>query len=146
MKVPDHLTPEQTEENGITVHAGEEETSQMLFLRPDLVHDDISDAPAFAATSPEDMIKIAKEPGWEGYFGSPRLATSRAGALIVNYRTSQTIDLALRILDGFDWRSLRTRADRGNGMSPSFKTVDDNASVRAEQERRKQEEWLRTNR
>ncbi len=117
----------------------------MLFLRPDLVHDDISDGSAYTAASPEDLIKIAEEPGWKGYFGSPRLATPSAGALIVNYRTSQTIDLALRILDGFDWRSLRTRADR-NGMTPSFKTADDNNLVRAEQERKKQEEWLRKNR
>lgn len=145
MKVPDHLTPKQTLENGMAVHAGEEESSQMLFLRPDLVHDDISDGSAYTAASPEDLIKIAEEPGWKGYFGSPRLATPSAGALIVNYRTSQTIDLALRILDGFDWRSLRTRADR-NGMTPSFKTADDNILVRAEQERKKQEEWLRKNR
>jgi len=145
MKVPDHLTADQTSENGMDVHAGEEESSQMLFLRPDLVHDDLFDAAAFTAVLPEDLVKIAEQASWNGYFGSPRLATPSAGALIVNYRTGQTIDLALRILDGFDWRSLRTRADR-TGMNPSFKTADDNNLVRAEEERKEQEEWLRRNR
>jgi len=145
MSVPDHLSPEQVSEHGVDVHAGEEESSQMLFLRPDLVHDDLPDAAAFTAVSMEDLIKIAKDAKWQGYFGSPRLATPSAGALIVSFRTKQTIDLASRILDGFDWRKLRTRADR-TGMSASFRTVDDNVRRRAEKERAIQEEWLRENR
>ena len=145
MKVPDHLSLEQISENGVDVHSGEEESSQLLFLRPDLVHDDLFEATAFTAVSAEDLIEIAEDANWKGYFGSPRLATPSAGALIVNFRTKQTIDLALRILDGFDWRSLRTRADR-NGMNASFKTADDNNLGRAEKERAIQEEWLRKNR
>ena len=145
MKVPDHLSLEQISENGVDVHSGEEESSQLLFLRPDLVHDDLFEATAFTAVSAEDLTEIAEDANWKGYFGSPRLATPSAGALIVNFRTKQTIDLALRILDGFDWRSLRTRADR-NGMNASFKTADDNNLGRAEKERAIQEEWLRKNR
>jgi creatinine amidohydrolase/Fe(II)-dependent formamide hydrolase-like protein len=145
MRVPDHLDPEQVSENGVDVHAGEEESSQTLFLRPDLVHDDLINAAAFTAVSTDDLTKIAEGANWKGYFGSPRLATPKAGALIVDFRTKQTIDLALRILDGFDWRSLRTRADR-TGMSASFKTVDDNNLRRAEEERAIQEVWLRKNR
>ena len=144
MKVPDHLSPEQISENGVDVHSGEEESSQLLFLRPDLVHDDLFEATAYTAVSAEDLTEIAEDANWKGYFGSPRLATPSAGALIVNFRTKQTIDLALRILDGFDWRSLRTRADR-NGMNASFKTADDNNLGRAEKERAIQEEWLRKN-
>ena len=120
-------------------------SSQMLFLRPDLVHDDLVDAAAFTAVSAGDLTKIAKDAKWQGYFGSPRHATPSAGALIVSFRTKQTIDLALRILDGFDWRNLRTRADR-TGMNASFKTLDDNNLRRAEKERAIQEEWLRKNR
>ena len=145
MRVPDHLSPEQSSENGVDVHAGEEESSQVLFLRPDLVHDDLFNAAAFTAVSAEDLTKTAKDANWKGYFGSPRLATPSAGALIVNFRTRQTIDLALRILDGLDWRSLRTRADR-TGMNASFKTADDNNRRRAEKERAIQEEWLRKHR
>lgn len=145
MRVPDHLSREQTSENGVDVHSGEEESSQSLFLRPDLVHDDLFEATAFTAVSAENLTEIAEDANWKGYFGSPRLATPSAGALIVNFRTQQTIDLALRILDGFDWRSLRTRADR-KGMNASFKTADDNNLVRAEKERAIQEEWLRKNR
>jgi len=145
MRVPDHLSPEHTLENGMDVHAGEEESSQMLFLRPDLVHADLFDAPAYAASSPEDLIQIAESSGWRGYFGSPRLASAAAGALVVDFRTRQTIDLALRILDGFDWRTLRTRADT-TGMNAAFRTVSENTWRRANEERAMQEEWLRENR
>ncbi len=145
MKVPIHLTSAQHTENGVDVHAGEEETSQNLFLQPELVHDEYVSAAPFTAESANDLTEIAEQPGWEGYFGSPRLATPSAGALIVEYRTKQTIDLALRILDGFDWRSLRTRADR-TGMNTSFQTVDKNTLTRAEKERKRQEDWLRRDR
>ena len=141
MKVPDHLSPVQITENGMDVHAGEEESSQILFLRPDLVHEDIFESTAFSAASARDLIDIAKDENWKGYFGSPRLATPDAGALIVRFRTEQTIDLALRILDGFDWRSLRTRADQA-GMNAAFKEVDANTLGRAKNERAAQEEWL----
>ena len=141
MKVPNHLTSAQHLENGVDVHAGEEETSQTLFLRSDLVHDEFVGAAPFTSESANDLTEIAEQPGWEGYFGSPRLATPSAGALIVEYRTKQTIDLALRILDGFDWRSLRTRADR-TGMNTSFQTADKNNLTRVEKERKRQEDWL----
>lgn len=145
MKVPDHLSTEQNAENGVDVHAGEEESSQVLFLRPDLVHDDIIHATPFTAVSAEDLTEIAKDDNWQGYFGSPRLATASAGALIVRFRTGQTIDLAIRILDGFDWKTLRTRADR-NGMNRSFRSADENNLARAEKERVAQDEWLRMKR
>jgi creatinine amidohydrolase/Fe(II)-dependent formamide hydrolase-like protein len=141
MRVPNHLTSKQNQENGVDVHSGEEETSQMLFLKPGLVHDDYTSAAPVTANSPDVLTEIAERPGWPGYFGSPRVATPTAGAMIVEYRTSQTIDLALRILDGFDWRGLSTRADRSR-MNSSFRTADANNIARAGEERRRQEIWL----
>ncbi len=139
---PSYLDSDEQRENGVDVHAGEWETSQTLFLQPRLVHDDYRTAAPAPAASVEDLTEIAKKPGWRGYFGSPRLATANGGAQWVEYRTRQTIDLALRILDGFDWRSLPTRADPG-GENSSFRTADENTIARSEEEEHRQEEWMR---
>ena len=140
---PSYLDSDEQRENGVEVHAGEGETSQTLFLQPGLVHDDYRTAAPVTPRSVDVLAQIAEKPGWRGYFGSPRLATAKAGAQLVEYRTQQTIELALRILNGFDWRSLPTRADAG-GMNSSFRTADDNTIARSEEERRRQEEWIRS--
>jgi creatinine amidohydrolase/Fe(II)-dependent formamide hydrolase-like protein len=135
------LDPKERIENGVDVHAGAGETSQTLFLQPRLVHDDYRLAMPLTADSAQALTGIAESTGWPGYFGSPRLATPNAGAQVVEYRTKQVVELALRILDGFDWRALPTRADQ-NAMDSSFRTLDDNNRARSEEERRRQEEWI----
>ncbi len=138
---PSFLDSEEQIENGVDVHAGAGETSQTLFLQPRLVDDDYRFAMPLTADSAEALTGIAESTGWPGYFGSPRLATPHAGAEVVEYRTKQVVELALRILDGFDWRALPTRADQ-NAMDSSFRTLDDNNRARSEEERRRQEEWI----
>lgn len=128
-------------ENGVDVHAGATETSRTLFLRPGLVHADVRQATPFTAASAAALVGIAESPGWLGYFGSPRVATASAGARLVAYRTAQVTELALAILEGFDWRSLSTRGDRG-ALNSSFQTLDNNLLARSEQERAAQEQWL----
>lgn len=135
------LDPKERIENGVDVHAGAGETSQTLFLQPRLVHDDYRLAMPLTADSAQALTGIAESTGWPGYFGSPRLATPKAGAQVVEYRTKQVVELALRILDGFDWRALPTRADQ-NAMDSSFRAADDNNRARSEEERRRQEEWI----
>ncbi len=88
------------------------------------------------------MTTIAETPGWLGYFGSPRLASPAYGAALVEHKSDQIIELALRILDGFDWTSLPTRADRGLD-DPSFNALRENTEARAERERLRQEEWVK---
>lgn len=138
------FSAEEAAENGIEIHAGAEETSQTLFLRPQLVHDDYRTAPPLTPSDLAALVDLAEVPGWPGYFGSPRVASARAGALLVSDRTADIIDLALRILDGLDWRSLPTRG-RGS-LSASFRTVDANLLVRSEQERLAQEAWISSRR
>jgi creatinine amidohydrolase/Fe(II)-dependent formamide hydrolase-like protein len=141
-EAPVPLDSEASAEHGVDVHAGVEETSQTLFLEPALVADDYRTAPRFAAASTAALSDIAAAPDWPGYFGSPRLATVSAGARIVEHRTQETIELALRILDGFDWRTLPTRADRGD-TDAAFRALNENARTRSETERISQEKWLR---
>lgn len=138
---PQPFNPDELTEHGLIVHAGAEETSQALFLTPQLVANDYVDAQPFAAAETSDLTEIAKDPNWLGYFGSPRLASPTDGAALVSHKTDQIIELALRILDGFDWTTLATRADRGLN-DPAFIELRNNTEARAERARQSQEEWL----
>lgn len=140
-KKPDVLTKGEQTEHGLIMHAGAEETSQALFLTPQLVAKDYVNAQPFAAAEMSDLTEIAKSPDWLGYFGSPRLASPTDGATLVNHKTAQITELALRILDGFDWTTLNTRADRGLDV-PAFIELRNNTEARALRGRRSQEEWL----
>lgn len=140
---PEVLTADEQIEHGLIVHAGAEETSQALFLTPQLVAKDHVDAPPFAAAEMSDLTDIAKSPDWLGYFGSPRLASPIDGAALVHHKTAQIIELALRILDGFDWTTLSTRADRGLDV-PAFIELGSNTEARALRGRQSQEDWLRS--
>jgi hypothetical protein len=113
----------------------------MLFLNPNLVHDDFESATPFTAASIDALTQIAEASGWPGYFGSPRLADAASGAQEVHYQTDRIITLALRVLDGFDWTNLPTRGDLEN-LPTSFDTLDQNLRGRADEERRRQEEWI----
>src|SRR6266699_2975452 len=74
------LTPEQFRENGFTVHAGIGEHSEIMFLRPDLVPYSIHDAPSVSAKDFPDLVRIGHQPGWPGYWGAPRYASTAIGA------------------------------------------------------------------
>ncbi len=138
---PEVLTSDEKTEHGLIMHAGAEETSQALFLTPQLVANDYVDAQSFAAAETSNLTEIAKSPDWLGYFGSPRLASPTDGAALVHHKTDQIIELALRILDDFDWTTLSTRADRGLDV-PAFIELRNNTEARALRGRQSQEEWL----
>lgn len=138
---PEILEPEEKVEHGVSVHAGAQETSELLFVRPALVAADYVTAALHRADTTDDLVSIAERPGWPGYFGSPRLASVEDGARLMEYRADQIIDLALRILDGFDWTSLPTRDGLGD-KDDSFRALRENNVLRTDDERRRQERWL----
>jgi hypothetical protein len=90
------------EEGQFEVHAGMSETSRILFLRPDLVSPAYATAPPNTADAPADAARIARAPGWQGYIGSPRLATSAFGAREMRERADLFNRVALAVLDGAD--------------------------------------------
>jgi creatinine amidohydrolase/Fe(II)-dependent formamide hydrolase-like protein len=73
------LSAEQRREDGFTVHAGGEEHSAVMYLRPDLVSPEIMQARPVTAGSPADLRRLAAADDWTGYFGSPRLASAALG-------------------------------------------------------------------
>lgn len=106
------LTPEETAENGFDVHGGMNETSRMLFVRPDLVRPGYKTAQPQAGSTWQELVDRGSATNWPGYFGSPRLATAARGAEIMRAQAQELSNLAIAILDGFDHRTLQRRAAR----------------------------------
>jgi creatinine amidohydrolase len=57
---------EEEAEDGLPIHAGMDETSWMLFLRPDLVDPKFRTAAPIASAEMEDLIRLAEKPDWPG--------------------------------------------------------------------------------
>lgn len=96
-------TAEANKEDGeFEVHAGMSETSRILFLRPDLVPADYVQAAPHTANSPAEAVAAAKADGWEGFIGSPRLASAAFGAQEMRQRAATHDAVALSVLDGRD--------------------------------------------
>jgi creatinine amidohydrolase len=100
------LTPEEMTENGIDLHAGRDETSRMLFNQPSLVNPKYKNAVPFPAQTMDDIIKITSSAAWQGYYGSPRLASVQFGKETMDKFTHNCTELAIKILNGFDYKSL----------------------------------------
>jgi creatinine amidohydrolase/Fe(II)-dependent formamide hydrolase-like protein len=100
------LTVAERQEEGFSVHAGFEETSSLLFLRPDLVSPDLREGRPQTGRDWDDLVRLASAPGWPGYFGSPRLATAARGAQILGSGARVYVEYALKILDGLDERGI----------------------------------------
>ena len=116
--------------------------STILFLRPDLVSPAYKNTPPLPARDQKHRVEIAKADGWPGYWGSPRLATAAAGAAQLKSLSSRWIDLALKILDGFDYRQMKRLGDE---IPPSTEPSVDGKTFRQQNQEieRKQREWLK---
>jgi creatinine amidohydrolase/Fe(II)-dependent formamide hydrolase-like protein len=110
-------TEKEREEDGLSVHSGMSETSRILFLRPDLVSPAVKDAPPLTGRNWDDLTRIAREKDWPGYFGSPRLASAAFGARVWGRYSATVVELAAKILDGFDYHQLPRHADALRGVA-----------------------------
>jgi creatinine amidohydrolase/Fe(II)-dependent formamide hydrolase-like protein len=96
------MTPAEKAADGLSLHAGMDEHSLMLYLRPDLVSPGYKDAPAVAGANYAEAFAVAQQPGWPGYLGAPALATSAFGERIWRSFSAATVKTAVEILDGKD--------------------------------------------
>jgi len=135
------MSEEERREDASSTRAGLNETSRLLFLRPDLVNPDYKNAPPITPRDQKHRIEMAKEENWPGYFGSPRLASASFGAKAWRQVSSGTIDLALKILDGFDYKQAASRSERKPvpALAASLKAFREHI----QKMERKQQEWLR---
>jgi creatinine amidohydrolase/Fe(II)-dependent formamide hydrolase-like protein len=136
------LSAKQLAEEGFSVHAGADEQSQLLFIRPEFVPAEYRTAPSLTGANFADLVRIAKSEGWRGYFGAPRLATAAMGAQEFALSSQNVNAMALQILDGLDPRKIPRYADE---MDP-LNVVGEDAEVQHEQAVEKRElDWLKTN-
>lgn len=132
----------QRKEDGLPIHAGMDETSMMLALRPDLVNPNYKSAKPFASDKMEDLITIAQSKDWPGYLGSPRLASRGQYANGWQIALNEAVNLGLKILGGLDDRTIPRFADEMQKSPPDVAL--DKASLNHEAEiERKQNEWLK---
>jgi creatinine amidohydrolase/Fe(II)-dependent formamide hydrolase-like protein len=136
------LTEAEKKENGFSVHAGAGETSDLLFLRPDLVSRTVLQARPQTARDWEELVRIARAPQWPGYFGSPRLATAEKGARESASWAGAATEYALKILDGLDERQI-PRFSSLSSKSPANVAIDRDALVHEQRIQRREQAWLR---
>jgi len=130
---------EQREDAGSS-HAGTSETSLLLFLRPELVSSAYKNAQPLAARDQKQRIEIAKTSDWPGYWGSPRLATAAAAAARWKVGSSRWVELALKILDGFDYRKMKRFGDE---VVAAEANVGQTFTQHNQEIETKQQEWLK---
>lgn len=103
---PVALPDEDKEDGAFKVHAGMTETSNLIFLRPDLVPLSFLSAKPFTANSMDEAVAHGRADGWPGYIGSPRLANASFGARLMKHHSAEMNAIALAILDGLDERTI----------------------------------------
>ena len=135
------FSSKEREEDGFTVHAGAEEQSEILFLRPEFVPPDYRAAGSLTGKNFADLVRIAKVEGWPGYFGAPRLASAAMGAQAFALSSQKLNEMALQILDGLEYRKIPKYADE---MDP-LNVAGENAELEYEQALEKRElDWLKS--
>ena len=95
-----HFSSSQLASFGLDVHAGVNETSGMLAVRPDLVRSSYKALQSRAGDSFDELRKIATSPGWQGYLSSPGAANVRYGRALEEWWIQGFTDLILRAVRG----------------------------------------------
>jgi creatinine amidohydrolase len=139
-----NLSDTQKEEIGVMdEHAGFEETSRLMFLRPELVSPVYRELPAQTTNNPVEFFKVAGRDGWLGYLSSPRLANANYGARLQQYRSERDNALALAILDGeLDERNIPRYSKRMIGDKQIMAGLAASGKNELERER-KQSNWMK---
>jgi len=87
----------------IDAHAGINETSMILYCRPDLVKPSYKDLPIFKV---KEMREAQARPDWQGYWGAPSLATAGFGKELIDVELQQYVRFAEMALRGEDLSKL----------------------------------------
>ena len=128
-------------EDGFTVHAGLGEHAQVMALRPDLVPATIKNAPSITGKDFPDLMRIAHQPDWPGYFGAPRYASVALGQALLSRKVGAQIDAVMKILDGADERTL-PRYSKMIYAVPGVSAVMDSWDKHDSAVEARQREWL----
>jgi creatinine amidohydrolase len=135
------LSDEQRVEDGFSVHASAIEHSLVLFLRPDLVASDIGQAENWTGREFPDLMQMAADEDWPGYFGAPRHASAALGAAHMRQMVEITAEIANQILDGLDPREIPRYSEIMSGIPPVAAVIEGAHEIEQRMERQ-QRAWL----
>ena len=136
------LTIEDQQAAGLDPHAGTGETSWILAVQPGLVNPAYKNAISQRGESWVDLMRIAKDPDWPGYFSSPANADASYGAAFMKKLADMYITVVNKVLDGEDLDSIPRYAEIMEGSAPNLE-IDHSALEEEARRQRKQDEWLK---
>jgi creatinine amidohydrolase/Fe(II)-dependent formamide hydrolase-like protein len=136
------LSDAEKKEEGVSLHAGMDEHSLMLHLRPDLVAPGYKSARTVTGQTTAESFAVAKPADWPGYLGSPKLATAALGEQTWKSFAAAAADHLLKVLDGADPAQFQRYADLLN-KNPLYQEWIKTAKARDDQLDAKQKAWLR---
>jgi hypothetical protein len=121
-------------------HGGVMETSRIWFIAPGLVDSTaVRGASDVTAKGTAEWARVAQRADWPGYVGSPRNATLELGAWLYQTQRRSCSELAGRLLDGLDERTVARAGDQ-------LRAYPDVRAVLEAQERAETDEALRQKR
>lgn len=135
------MTEAEKKEDGVSLHAGVDEHSLMLYLKPDQVAPGYKNASPVAGATMGESFAIARPESWPGYLGSPRLATAALGEKIWKRFAAAAVEHMLKILDGADPAQFTRYADLLQ-KNPLYQEWIKEATRRDEEAAAKQRDWL----
>jgi creatinine amidohydrolase/Fe(II)-dependent formamide hydrolase-like protein len=127
--------------DGFTVHAGLLESSRVLFVRPEQVHNGLFNAPPLTARDFPALVTLGKAEGWPGYWGAPAAATATIGAAALEQTLEAISTVAVSILERTPWG--RERFYTEANMDPADVQISRESMARESELRAKQQAWLR---
>ncbi len=141
-RVLNGLSEAEKREEGVSLHAGMDETSLMLYLQQAFVSPAYRSAPVHTGQTLKATVEVAKSPEWLGYLGSPRLGNAARGEKIWKALSAAFIQHALQILDGADPKKFARYGDALTRV-PAYVEMDQAASAREKAIEDKQAAWLK---
>jgi len=136
------LTDAEQSQNGLDIHGGMSETSEMLFLHPELVAPGYQQARPLPGSDRRQLVDRAASAGWPGYFGAPALGEAWRGAALLDAQARDLSDLANQILNDLNYRPLPRKADQ-QLQDAAIKEHNDAGDAHARVIQGKQSSWLR---
>jgi creatinine amidohydrolase/Fe(II)-dependent formamide hydrolase-like protein len=127
---------------GLDLHAGWGETSDLLFVRPDLVRPVYKSLPSLSGKNMAELRQKAAAPGWPGYFSSPARASAAYGKENAGLRVEMLTDYILRALHGENLFN-RPRFPEQLPKNPATTEMNNRALERERDFETKLEQWLR---
>ena len=132
--------PQAVAEDGFTVHAGVSESSRLMFVSPEAVKPEIAQAPSVTGKDFADLVRIAGQPDWPGYFGAPRFASPETGERVMRAQAAKLGEIASAILDGNEWPQERFHVE--GSMDPEDVKISRATEAVDAAAAKRQQKWL----